>query len=474
MRYGDRSVPDPVDGRGSIQDSGPALPVRASAATSYARPIVREIGESAGRRGRWLAVFAAAAGLLLSACSGSGGQPAGADHSAAGHSPAAQAAAGPHITPADGSKHVSTTAAITVTSASGPIRSVQVTAGHRQVPVSGQLSTAAGGKTATWQSTWALHTGQRYTVTATAAGAGGKTVSTTSTFRTITPADTFSTEIYEGYRQTFGVGMPIILYFSQPITRRAAVERALQVTTSKPVYGAWYWDGDKTLYFRPQSYWPAHTTVSFDGHLDGVAGAKGMYGTADLTQTFSIGKSLIVTASTATHHMHLYRNGHLIDSWPISTGRPGDDTPNGTYLTIDKANPVLMTGPGYSLEVPWSVRITWSGDYLHDAYWSVGEQGFTNVSHGCVNMPPVDAQAYYQMENPGDPVMITGSPLAGTWDNGWTVWFLSFKKLVKGSALGEAVQAGPHGSRFVSLSSVPASTASYPLQTATPGSAAAS
>ncbi len=369
---------------------------------------------------------------------------------------------------------MSTTGAITVTSASGPIRSVQVTAGHRQVPVSGHLSTTAGGKRATWHSTWALHTAQRYTVTATAAAAGGKTVSTTSTFRTITPAGTFTTEIYEGYRQTFGVGMPIILYFSQPITRRAAVERALQVTTSKPVYGAWYWDGDKTLYFRPESYWPAHTTVSFDGHLDGVAGAKGMYGTADLTQTFRIGGSLIVTASTAMHQMHVYRNGHLLYTWPISTGRPGDDTPNGTYLTIDKANPVLMTGPGYSLEVPWSVRFTWSGDYLHDAYWSVGEQGFTNVSHGCVNMPPADAQTYYQMENPGDPVMITGSPLAGTWDNGWTMWFLSFRKLVKGSALGQAVQAGPHGSRFVSLSSVPASTASYPLQTARPGSAAAS
>ena len=89
-------------------------------------------------------------------------------------------------------------------------------------------------------------------------------------------------------------------------------------------------------------------------------------------------------------------------------------------------------------------------------------------------MAPADAQTYYLMENPGDPVMITGSPLAGTWDNGWTVWFLSFKKLVKGSALGQAVQAGPDGSRFVSLSSVPSSTASYPLQTATPGSAAAS
>ncbi len=432
---------------------------------------MRGIGELVQRRGRWLAALGAVAGLLLTACTGGGGQQADAGHGSAGPS---SAAARPAITPANGSQHVSTSAAITVTSASGPIRSVQVTAGHRHLPVSGRLSTAPGGKQATWHSTWALHTSQRYTVTATSAAAGGQAVSATSTFRTITPADTFTTQIYQGYRQTFGVGMPIILYFSQPITRRAAVERALQLTTSKPVYGAWYWDSDKTLYFRPRSYWPAHTTVSLDGHLDGVAGARGRYGTADLTQTFRIGGSLIVTASTATHHMHVYRNGHLLYTWPISTGRPGDDTPNGTYVTIDKANPVLMTGPGYSLEVPWSVRFTWSGDYLHDAYWSVGEQGFTNVSHGCVNMAPADAQTYYQMENPGDPVMITGSPLAGTWDNGWTVWFLSFKKLVRGSALGEAVQAGPGGSRFVSLSTVPPSTASYPLQTATPGSAAAS
>ncbi|MGP7998994.1 MAG: Ig-like domain-containing protein [Streptosporangiaceae bacterium] len=433
------------------------------------------IGKSAQRRGRGLAVITGAAGLLLAACTSGGHPAASASHRPAGHSPAARAASAPVITPADGSRNVSTSAAITVTSAGGPIRSVQVTAGHHQVPVSGQLSTAPGGKRATWHSTWALHAGQRYTVTATSGGPGGsKTVSSTSSFRTFTPADTFTTEIYEGYQQTFGVGMPIILYFSQPITRRAAVERALQVTSSKPVYGAWYWDGDKTLYFRPQSYWPAHTTVSFDGHLDGVEGARGMYATADLTQTFRIGGSLIVTASTANHYMHVYRDGHLLYTWPISTGRPGDNTPNGTYLTIDKANPVLMTGPGYSLEVPWSVRITWSGDYLHDAYWSVGEQGFTNVSHGCVNMPPADAQTYYQMENPGDPVMITGSPVGGTWDNGWTVWFLSFKKLVRGSALGEAVQAGPDGSRFVNLSAVPPSTASYPLQTATPGSAAAS
>ncbi len=300
-------------------------------------------------------------------------------------------------------------------------------------------------------------------MTAKAVSASGQPVTETSSFRTLRPAQTFQTMIFEGYHKTYGVGMPIMLTFSEPITNKAAVERSLQIKTSKPVAGAWSWDGDRALDFRPRGYWPPHTRVSFTGHLDGVEGAPGVYGMHTLTQSFSIGRSLIVVASTASHHMRLYRAGKLFRKWPISTGRPGDNTPNGTYLTIDKGNPVLMKGPGYSLEVPWSVRFTWSGDYLHDAYWSVGEQGFTNVSHGCVNMAPADAEMYYKMELPGDPVTVTGSPKAGVWDNGWTEWFLSWHKYLKGSALHMAVQAGPAGSTFVSPSSLTAAKPAPPL-----------
>ena len=88
-----------------------------------------------------------------------------------------------------------------------------------------------------------------------------------------------------------------------------------------------------------------------------------------------------------------------------------------------------MVGPGYRIEVPWSVRFTWSGDFMHDAFWSVGQQGFENVSHGCVNLSPAHAETYYKLAFPGDPVSITGSPRGGTWDNGWTVWFLSWKRV---------------------------------------------
>jgi len=421
---------------------------------------------SPSRRRRSLSVAAVcAAGLLAAACqsspgtAGGGGGPAGTSSSPA-TSPVKIA-----ITPAPGGRAAKPGKGITVTATGGKLRKVTVAGGD----VPGWLN-AAG---TVWRSSWALPVSSSLTVTATAADAAGHTATQTSSFRTLTPSQTFTTMIFEGYHQTYGVGMPIMLIFSQPITNRAAVERSLSITTSKPVVGAWHWDNSRTLFFRTRQYWPARTSVNFVGHLDGVEGAPGIYGAHTLTQSFRIGRSLIVVASARTHHMKLYRDGKLLRYWPISTGRAGDETPNGTYLTIEKGNPVLMKGPGYAIKVPWSVRFSWSGDYLHAAPWSVGVQGSANVSHGCVNMHPLAAEFYYKMEMPGDPVTIAGSPKAGVWDNGWTEWFMTWQQFLKGSALHKAVQAGPGGSKFVSPATLPAFTGSAPLHTSKPGNSRA-
>lgn len=408
------------------------------------------------------AVLLALLALVVTACSGGQGmQNAGNQGAATGTQPKIT------ITPASGTRAADPAAGITVTATAGKLTNVAVHTSGAAVP--GTLS--PDGRT--WHSQWALEVSQSYTVTATASQRGGQPVTRTSAFRTLTPGQTFQTQIFEGYNQTYGVGMPVLLTFSHPITNKAAVERSLQLTTSNPVVGAWYWDGDQTLAFRPRDYWPAGTTVSFTGHLDGVQGAPGVYGTHTLTQTFTIGPSVVAVANTATHRTQIYYNGQLRYDWPISSGKPGDDTPNGSYLTIEKGNPVQMTGPGYSISVPWSVRFTFSGDYYHDAYWSVGQQGFENVSHGCVNLSPANAETYYNLAVPGDPITVIGSPRAGTWDNGWTYWFLSWPDLLKGSALGQAVQAGPSGSTFVSPATLPASTATAPLQTSPAGNSAA-
>jgi lipoprotein-anchoring transpeptidase ErfK/SrfK len=419
------------------------------------------------RKPAWVAAVGVLV-LLATACTGGGhgtSQVSPAAHASAGTA-TRPAAAGPRvtITPANGAAQADPSAGITVTAAGGTLTNVTVRNSGDQV-----TGTMSQGGTV-WRSQWALDVSTAYTVTATASGHGG-TATVTSTFRTLTPSQTFTTEILEGYQQSYGVGMPIILYFSQRITDKAAVERALQVTTSKPVIGSWYWDDPCNMaptcaYFRPRDYWPSGTTVSFTGHLNGVEGAPGLYGAHTLTQTFDIGASLIAVGNTGTHRTQIYYNGKLQYDWPISSGRPGDDTPDGSYLTIEKENPVLMTGPGYSLEVPWSVRFTFSGDYYHDAYWSVGEQGFENVSHGCVNLSPADAETYYNLAVPGDPITIVGSPKGGAWDNGWTEWFLSWSQYLAGSALHEAVEAGPTGSTFVNPATLPPDTATAPLQTA--------
>jgi lipoprotein-anchoring transpeptidase ErfK/SrfK len=366
------------------------------------------------------------------------------------------------IAPANGARDIQPGTPVTVTSADGKIRTVVVRVnGGKAGP--GTIAGAVSGTGTVWRSAQPLAPSHRYTVTATAVGTGGKTVTASSSFRTLTPRHTFHVKITEIPGGTYGVGMPVILNFSRPVTRRAAVERALQLKTSKPVVGAWYWDGNQTLYFRPRDYWPQHTTVTFTGNFAGVEAARGVYGIRNLRDTFKIGRSLIVVASTRTHYMHVYYKGKLFGDWPISTGRPGDDTPDGTYLTVFKNNPQWMSGPGYALWVPWAVDFTASGDFIHDAYWSVPEQGYVNVSHGCVNTSPAHAETYYKMEVPGDPVTITGSPRPGTWDNGWTVWFLSWKQLLRGSALHQAVMAGPAGSKLVSPNAVPADQATAPL-----------
>jgi lipoprotein-anchoring transpeptidase ErfK/SrfK len=395
-----------------------------------------------------------------------------------------QAVAGPssaaaarilQISPAPGATNASTADGITVSAAQGAkISNVTVKTG-------GDAVTGTMNGTATsWHSTWALDTGESYTVTATGTDNSGQPVTVTSSFHTMTPSGTFGTEIFEGSGATYGVGMPIALTFDKPITNKAAVEKALQVTTSKPVVGAWYWDGSEAVDFRPRDYWPANTTVTLTAHLNGVDGGNGRYGTHTLTQTFDIGQSVIAVADTAVHQTQIYVGGKLTYTWPISTGKTTTPTPDGTYLTVQKGNPVRMIGgtkgqPGYYNElVNWAVRFTYSGDYYHSAPWSVVNQGVSNVSHGCVNLAPADAETFYNMAVPGDPITITGSAKAGDWDNGWTEWFLTWPQYLKGSATGMAVEAGPQGSTFVSPSALAADTGAVPLGNSAEGNFLAS
>ena len=430
---------------------------------------VRHRRHLTGRRALTLfAVIAATLGLaaVLSACGQSAASSASSSPSPS-PSPTVPTA---HIKikPGSGSKSAETKKGIIVRVRGGTLTEVKVkTSGEA---VSGTLDSV----TNSWRSKWALNTDTRYTVAATAVDEAGRIVTKTSTFRTLKPGRTFSAQIFQAHGETYGVGMPVMLQFSQPVTNKMAVEQALHLWASKRVTGAWYWDNSSTLYFRTRNYWPQRTEVRFVGHLDGVEGAPGVYGDHTLKQDFRIGKSLIAVASASEHRVRIYKDKRLWATWPISTGRPGKDTPNGTYLSLQKQNPAHMVGPDYDLMVPWSVLFTWSGNYMHAAPWSVGSQGYANVSHGCVNLAPDHAQTYYELSVPGDPVTVSGSPVAGAWGDGWTVWFLSWGELLRGSALHKAVKFGPDGSTFVKPSTLHRSKAKAPIEKPKKGNAKAS
>jgi hypothetical protein len=223
------------------------------------------------------------------------------------------------LTPADGSTNVKPGRPAAVQVSRGTIDDVILTQGFD--PVSGRFNAAH----TTWHTTWALRPGREYTLIATAIDAKQRAVTRSITFRTLRPAHTFQAQVFEGYHQTYGVGMPIILTFSRPVRHRAAVERSIQLWTSKPVTGAWYWDTNTSLVFRPRSYWPENTRVHFVAHFAGLEASPGVYGTADLVQSFRIGSSLIAVVNTASHYAKIYYRRKLFGNWPVSTGAPGDD-----------------------------------------------------------------------------------------------------------------------------------------------------
>src|SRR5690606_39896311 len=64
---------------------------------------------------------------------------------------------------------------------------------------------------------------------------------------------------------------------------------------------------------------------------------------------------------------------------------------------------------GYKEVIPWAVRISASGEYVHEMASTVWAQGRQNVSHGCINSPPKDARWFYNWSYRGDPVDVIHS-----------------------------------------------------------------
>ena len=346
------------------------------------------------------------------------------------------------VSPPDGAKGVVPAQPVTVTAANGTLSGVTVTT-EDGAPLPGAL--AADGTT--WTATAAPKFGRTYRFAGTVTGPGGS-APVAGEFRTVAPKRLVTATTTIGDGQTVGVGAPIMIQFNRsvPAASRAAVERALSVTTSQPVTGSWAWltdaYGGSRVHWRPKDYWPVGTTVKMVAHLYGVDMGNGAFGRSDLTTDFTIGRSQIVKADARSHRIQVIRDGKVAMDLPASYGADSDPrriTRSGTHIVMNKASSVLMSNPdfGYSnVKMNWAVRISNNGEFIHANPASNWAQGKSNVTHGCINLSTTNAKSYFDTAMFGDPVEITGTavPLSAS-DGDVYDWAIPWDQWTKMSAL---------------------------------------
>ncbi|MBO0678097.1 L,D-transpeptidase family protein [Mycolicibacterium sp. S2-37] len=291
----------------------------------------------------------------------------------------------------------------------------------------------------TWETTDPLGYNERYTLSASSMGLGGVT-SREMTFETHSPENLTMPYVLPNDGEVVGIGQPVAIRFDENITNRVAAQQAIKVKTDPPVEGAFYWLSNREVRWRPAEYWKPGTKVDVEVNTYGVDLGEGLFGQENVSTHFTIGDSVVATADDTNKTLTVRRNGEVVKTMPISMGKNSTPTNNGTYIIGDRYSHLVMDSStygvpvnspnGYRTEVDWATQMSYSGIYVHSAPWSVGSQGYSNVSHGCLNVSPSNAKWFYDNTKRGDIVEVintVGSVLPGTdglgdWNIPWEQW----------------------------------------------------
>jgi lipoprotein-anchoring transpeptidase ErfK/SrfK len=279
-----------------------------------------------------------------------------------------------------------------------------------------------------------------YTWSGSAVGHDGKAIAVSGKLTTVSPSKKIGGAFQLADGQTVGVAAPIIIQFDAPISDKAAVEKALTVTTNPPVEGSWAWLPDEAqgarVHYRTREYYPAGATVNVDAKLYGLPFGDGAYGDQDISLKIQIGRRQVVKAEVSSHRIQVITDAGVIMDFPCSYGeadKARNVTRNGIHVVSEKYSDFYMSNPaaGYSnIHERWAVRISNNGEFIHANPASSGAQGNTNVTNGCINLSTGDAEQYYHSAIYGDPVEVTGSSIQLSYSDGdlwdwavdWDTW----------------------------------------------------
>ena len=189
------------------------------------------------------------------------------------------------------------------------------------------------------------------------------------------------------------------------MTDRSAAERTIAVLpagAAEPSEGLFTWLDDRSVQWQPAEFFPAHTpiTVSVGG----------------FATSFETGSSVVSVADLSAYTFTVSIDGEVARQMPASMGKAKFPTPIGRFTALEKQRNVTFDSrtigiplddpEGYLIKGEYAVRVTWGGVYVHSAPWSVGSQGYANVSHGCINLSPDNAAWYFDTVRLGDPIIV--------------------------------------------------------------------
>ncbi|MET3804207.1 lipoprotein-anchoring transpeptidase ErfK/SrfK [Nakamurella sp. UYEF19] len=353
-----------------------------------------------------------------------------------------------NASPAFGTEDLSPAQPVVVKVAGGRITQFALTNPEGKV-VKGALSA----DNTSWTSGEVLGYGKTYTATGSALGANGKAVAIKGTYTTVTPDTRVRVNVSPGDGDVVGVAAPVIVRFGTEPADRASIEKNVKITTTPAVVGAWAWiqhdDGLWALDWRPKGYWPANTKVHVEANVYGLKFGEGEYGADSVTSDFSIGRNQVVYANAKSYQIVVKQGCTAINdesscaktvaTYKASYGR-GDEvndpnlvTRSGVHVVIEKLPVHLMIGSPpftYRSTEYWDVRISDNGEFIHENPYTVDVQGVDNVSHGCINLSPESAKAYFDSALVGDPVEVTGTSVQLSdadgdlydWTIPWSKW----------------------------------------------------
>lgn len=343
------------------------------------------------------------------------------------------------VLPAKDAKDVKLDSVVKIGVTGGTLSSVAVTdkAGKE---VEGQFDA----ERTMWTASQILAPEMSYKVKAEAKDSAGLSTKVEQSFRTLKPTKVLGTDITPLDKTTIGVGMPIVVKFTHSIksSARADIERRLVIETSKPVEGAWHWFTPDEVHYRPKTYWPAHMKVTLKVNTKGATNGDGAWGIRDKVRTFTIDKAVVFKVNLKNYKMNVYIDGKKARTIPVTGGKKGWETRSGTKVVLERRtnirfrNEAIAAPEEYDLVAPYGLRMTWSGEFLHTADWSIASQGKRNVSHGCVGMNVPNSKWIWQIAHVGDPIEVisTGDRMPVT-GNGFGDWNMSWANWKAGSAL---------------------------------------